>query len=63
MATKEKSERELLEELNGKMDLLILVSSLQGRTKDEQKKILKNYDGPLSKRALARITGRDRSEF
>ncbi|MEN7982357.1 MAG: hypothetical protein ABFQ65_02835 [Nanoarchaeota archaeon] len=60
---KEKSERELLEEINSKLGILILVSSLNGKSKEDQKKILKNYSGPLSKRELERITGVDRREF
>lgn len=58
-----KSEKELLAEINDKLDVLILVCSLQGKNKDEKIKILKNYRGPLSKRELERITGIDRHEF
>ena len=61
--TKHKSDNELLQEINEKLDLLILLTSLNGKTKEEQKKILKNYKGPLSKRELERITGIDRHEF
>jgi len=58
-----KSEKKLLEEISQKLDLLILITSLGGKSKGEQKKILKNYKGPLSKRELERITGIDRHEF
>lgn len=61
--TKEKTEKELLQEISNKMDLLILLNSLQGKSKDEQKKILKNYKRPLSKRELESITGIDRHGF
>ena len=54
---------EILKEIKEKLDLLILVTSLNGKTKDEQKKILKNYKGSLSKRELERITGIDRRDF
>jgi hypothetical protein len=53
----------ILTEMNSKLDLLILVTSLNGKSKDEQKKILKNYNGSLSKRELERVTGIDRHEF
>jgi len=62
MAKKEKNEKEILQEISAKLDLLILISSLTGKDKDEQK-ILKNYEGPLSKRELERVTGIDRHEF
>lgn len=61
--TKQKTDNELLQEINNKLDLLILVTSLNGKTKEEQKKILKNYNGPFSKRELEGITGVDRHEF
>lgn len=61
--TKQKSDNEILQEINNKLDLLILVNSLNGKDKEEQKKILKNYEGPLSKRELEKITGIDRHEF
>ncbi|MDO8622903.1 MAG: hypothetical protein Q7R52_01550 [archaeon] len=60
---KQKTDNELLQEINEKLDLLILVISLNGKDKEEQKKILKNYAGPLSKRELERATGIDRHEF
>lgn len=60
---KDKTEKELLQDVNNKLDLLIVVTSLNGRSKDEQKRILKNYEGPLSKRDLEKITGIDRHEF
>ena len=57
------SEKEILQEINYKLDILILVTSLNGKSREEQKKILENYKGPLSKRELERITGIDRHEF
>lgn len=63
MAKKELSERDILQEISEKIDLLILIASLQGKSKEEQKKILKNYEGPLSKRDLERITNINRHEF
>ena len=66
MVKKQKSnrtEKEILEEINQKLDLLILIQSLQGKEKGEQSKILKNYKGDLSKRELGRITGIDRRDF
>jgi len=60
---KQKTDNELLQEINEKLDLLILVTSLNGKEKEEQKKILKNYIGPLSKRELERVTCIDRHEF
>ncbi len=60
---KQKTDNEFLKEINEKLDLLILIISLNGRDKEEQKKILKSYVGPLSKRELGRITGLDRHEF
>ena len=63
MVKKEKSEKEILQEINEKLDLLILLTSLNGKSKEEQIKILKNYEGPLSKRELERATGIDRHEF
>ena len=61
--SKQKTDNEILREINEKLDLLILVTSLNSREKGEQIKILKNYPGPLSKRELEKITGIDRHEF
>lgn len=63
MTTKIKTELEVLEAIERKMDLLILVSSISGKDKKDQIKILKFYDGPLSKRDLEKLTGIDRHEF
>ncbi len=63
MVTKEKSEKDLLEEISSKLDILILLISLQRKDKKQQKKILNNYKGPLSKRDIERITGIDRHGF
>jgi len=60
---KEKSDNELLKEISEKIDLLILATSLNGKSKEDQKKILKKYGGPLSKRELERVIGIDRHEF
>ena len=60
---KQKTDNELLQEINEKLDLLILVTSLNGKNKEEQRKVLKGYAGPLSKRELERVTGIDRHEF
>ena len=57
------NEEEILKEISKKLDLLILLTSLNGKSKEEQKKILKNYNGSLSKRELEKITGVDRHEF
>jgi len=59
----EKTEKQLLEEINSKLDILILINSLQAKSKEEQKRILTAYRGPLSKRELERITGIDRHGF
>lgn len=60
---KEKTEKELLQEINEKLDLLILVTSLHGKDSKGQIGILKKYNGPLSKRELEKITGIDRHVF
>ena len=63
MPAKERTDAEILESIEQKMDLLVLITSLSGKDKKEQIKILKSYKGPLSKRELERITGIDRHEF
>lgn len=63
MAKEESNKEKILEEINQKLDLLILITSLNGKDKEEQKRILKNYEGSLSKRELERITGIDRHDF
>jgi len=60
---KQKTDNDLLNEINSKLDLLVLVTSLNGKDKKEQKRILKNYEGSVSKRDLERITGIDRHGF
>ncbi len=60
---KGKTELEYLESLDRKMDLLILVTSLSGKDRKEQIKLLKAYSGPLSKREIEKIVGIDRHEF
>ena len=62
-AKKEKTEKELLGEMNQKLDLLVIVTALNGKEKKEQIKILRTYKGPFSKRDLEKITGVDRHEF
>lgn len=63
MKKKEKSEQNLLEDINLKLNLLILLTSLQGKDKKEKVKILKHSQGSFSKRELERITGIDRRDF
>lgn len=63
MPKEENNKEKILKEINQKLDLLILVTSLSGKDKEEQKRILKNYNGPLSKRELEKITGIDRHRF
>ncbi|GEM_PF-2762094 len=58
-----KNYKELLTETNNKLDILILLSAIQGNSKNIKIKILKNYNGSISKRELERITGIDRHEF
>jgi len=58
-----KTEIELLEQINSRLEVLILVCSLQGKDKEERIKVLKSYRGPLSKRELERIAGINRHEF
>lgn len=58
-----KNEEKILEEISKKIDLLILITSLGGKSKEEQKKILRKYKGPFGKRELERITGIDRHDF
>jgi hypothetical protein len=58
-----RTENEILEEINKKLDMLILLQSLQGKDKNQQANILKNYKGNLSKRELERITNIDRHLF
>ena len=55
-----RTEKKILEEINSKLALLVLLQSLQGKDKEEQVKILKKYRGNLSKRELGRITGVNR---
>lgn len=61
MPKKPKSERELLEEINNKLDQLILVFSMRHANKVERKIISEN--SKLSKREIERITGIDRKSF
>jgi len=58
---KEKSEIELLKEINEKLDKLVLVTSMKNATKSERKIIAKN--SKFSKREIERLTGIDRHEF
>lgn len=58
-----KTELDCLESIEKKMDLLILIISLNGKQRKEQIRILKSYNGLFSKRELERITGIDRHEF
>lgn len=63
MTTTNKTELDVLKEINQKLDLLTLICSLSGKDKKEQIKILKSYQGPFSKREIEKITGIDRHEF
>ena len=63
MQTKNRTEIEVLKSIEQKIEILILVTSLSGKDKKEQTKILKAYGSPLSKRELEKITGIDRHEF
>ena len=42
-----RTEKEILEEINKKLDMLIFLQSLQGKDKNQQANILKNYKGDL----------------
>ena len=57
------TDTELLQRIDNKLDLLVLITSLSNKDKKEQVKILRAYNGPFSKRDLERITGIDRHEF
>lgn len=61
MPKKEKSEKELLEEISGKLDKLVLITSMKNATKSERKIIAKN--SKFSKREIERLAGIDRHEF
>lgn len=65
MTEKEKTEKEILQEINSKLDTLILVNSIMGKEEKEVIKFLKNYvkDSNLSKREIEKITGVDRHRF
>lgn len=56
-------EIDILKEISEKLDVIILLLSLQGKDESDKIKILKNYPGPLNKRKLQRITGMDRRDF
>lgn len=60
---KEKDEKGLLKIIIEKLNLLILITSLQGKSKEEKIKILKNNADSFSKRELEKISGVDRHEF
>ncbi len=54
----------LLKEIIKKLDLLILITALQGKTEKDKIKILKSIKkSELSKRDIERITGIDRHKF
>lgn len=63
MKEKTKSEIMLLEEINDKLEKLLIVSALAGMDKGAKIRFLKNYDGELSKRDLEKLTGIDRNSF
>lgn len=57
-------ELNVLKQINKKMDLLILLTSLQGKNEKEKIRILKNVKkSEFSKRELEHITGIDRHKF
>jgi len=59
-----KTELSILEEINNKLSILILLNSLLGKTESEKVIFLKNIDkSGFSKRELERITGIDRHKF
>lgn len=60
---KQRLEIEVLESIENKIGLLVLITSLNGKSEEDQIKILKSYSGPLSKRELEKITGIGRSKF
>lgn len=60
---KEGINEKLLQGINDKLDVLILLMSLQGKDKKEQIKILKNCSLKLSKREIEKITRIDRHDF
>jgi len=62
---KEKTEKELLEEIKDKLEVITLLLSLQGKTERGKYKILRNFakTSKLSKREIERITAIDRHEF
>jgi len=58
------TENEILQEISKKLDLLILVTSLQGKNEKEKVQILKNIKkSEFSKRELERFSGIDRHKF
>ena len=60
----EETKLKYLEQINKKMDLLILLTSLQGQSEKEKIRILKNVKkSEFSKRELEKITGIDRHKF
>lgn len=68
MVTKQKSNKKpieaLLEELNNKIDVLILILAVQGKEEKEKIKIIKSFSRSfLSKREIEKITGVDRHKF
>jgi hypothetical protein len=59
----ETSAVQLLQDISTKIDSVILLLSLQGQDREMKLRILASYQGALSKRTLAKITGLDRHEF
>lgn len=60
---KDIKEKHILAQIDSKLDVLILLIALQGKTDEEKVKILKKIDSPLSKREIQKITGIDRHKF
>jgi len=60
----EETKIKILQEINNKLDLLILLASMQGKNEKDQTKILKGIKkSQFSKRELEKITGIDRHKF
>ena len=55
-----RAETETLEYIDSKLDLLVLLQSLQVKDKKQQVKALENYKGDLRKREIGLITGMDK---
>ncbi len=59
----EKEQLDTLKEISKKLDQMLLLFAIQGREKEDQLKILKNYQDQFSKREIQRLTGIDRRDL